>query len=92
MTAFSRLAALELAALSRGIGDVHFAISGRVFRSLGPGALPVRALHDSIARGTYAAVALGLRSAELLPLEPSPAVLGALNGLFGDELEPPLAI
>ncbi|MBE2318655.1 alpha/beta hydrolase [Solirubrobacter sp. CPCC 204708] len=94
-TALGRLAGTELAGLSRGIGDVHFAISGRVFRTVGPAALPVRALHDAIARGTYAAVAGGLRSAALLPLNARPEVLGALNGLIGDELHAsgsPLAI
>jgi pimeloyl-ACP methyl ester carboxylesterase len=92
MTALGKLAATELAGLSRGIGDVHLAISGRVFRALGPSAAPVRVWHDTVARGTYAAVGAGLRSAELLPLDASPHVLGALNGLVGDVLEPPLAI
>ena len=95
MTALGRLASAELAGLSRGIGDVHFAISNRVFGALGPGALPARLMHDAIARGTYAAVGGGLHSAALLPLEASPAVLGALNGLIGDQLHAegsPLAI
>lgn len=96
MTALSRLTATELAGLSRGIGDVHFAISGRVFRALGPPALPVRLVHDTIARGTYAAVGGGLWvGARALPLDAPPAVLGALNGLIGDELHAagsPLAI
>jgi hypothetical protein len=35
-------AARELSALSRGIGDVHRAISRRVFGALGPMAAPVR--------------------------------------------------
>jgi len=95
VTVLSKLAATELSALTRGIGDVHLAISGRVFRTLGPSAVPVRIWHDTVARGTYAAVSGGLRSTALLPLEASPAVLGALNGLIGDELhaaESPLAI
>ena len=37
-----RLAARELSALPRGIGDIHRAISGRVFGALGPSAAPVR--------------------------------------------------
>jgi len=87
VTPLSRLTATELAGLSRGIGDVHFAISGRVFRALGPPALPVRLMHDTIARGTYAAVSGGLwAGARALPLDAPPAVLGALNGLIGDEL------
>lgn len=93
MTALGRLAATELAGLSRGIGDVHLAISGRVFRTLGAPALPVRLLHDAIARGSYAAVGGGLwAGARALPLHARPEVLGALNGLIGDVLEPPLAI
>jgi pimeloyl-ACP methyl ester carboxylesterase len=92
MTALGKLAATELAGLSRGIGEVHLAISGRVFRALGTQAAPVRVWHDTVARGTYAAVGAGLRSTALLPLEAPPHVLGALNGLVGDVLEPPLAI
>jgi pimeloyl-ACP methyl ester carboxylesterase len=95
MTALGKLAATELAGLSRGIGDVHAAIAGRVFRALGPPAAPVRVWHDAVARGTYAAVSGGLwAGARALPLEASPHVLGALNGLIGDELhaqESPLA-
>ncbi|MDA0182863.1 hypothetical protein OJ997_21300 [Solirubrobacter phytolaccae] len=96
MTALGRLLADELSAVPRGIGEVHAAISGRVFRALGPPALPVRVLHDLITRGTYTAVSGGLwAGARALPLEPSPVVLGALNGLFGDALAAegsPLAI
>ena len=87
MTPLSQLTATELAGLSRGIGDVHFAVSQRVFRVLGPSALPVRLMHFAIARGTYAAVGGGLwAGARALPLEAPPAVLGALNGLIGDQL------
>ena len=68
MSALSKLAGRELAGLTRGIGDVHLAISGRVFRTLGPSAAPVRIWHDTVARGTYAAVSGGLRSTALLPL------------------------
>ena len=56
-----RLAARELSALPRGIGDVHGAISGRVFGALGPAAAPVRVMHDTISRGVYASVSGGLR-------------------------------
>lgn len=95
MTPLARLTANELAGLARGIGDVHLAISGRVFRTIGPAGAPVRLVHDAVARGTYAAVGGGLRSVALVPLEAPPAVLGALNGLIGDELhaaQSPLAI
>ena len=47
----SRLATEELSALPRGIGDIHAAISGRVFRALGPSAAPVRLIHGAVSRG-----------------------------------------
>ena len=52
----SRLATDELSALPRGIGDIHGAISGRVFRALGPSAAPVRLIHDAVSRGVYEGV------------------------------------
>ena len=98
--ALKQLAAREISALPRGIGDIHLSISGRVFGALGPSAAPVRVLHDSIARGVYAGVSAGLRATSLVPvpdreLSETPRgamALGALNGLLGDKLEEPLAI
>src|SRR4051794_40438440 len=58
----------ELGALGRAAGDaadrlattpaqgVHAAIADRVFRNLGPAALPARALHDGISTAVYAGV------------------------------------
>ena len=98
----SRLATDEFSALPRGIGDVHAAISGRVFRALGPSAQPVRLIHDAISRGVYEGVRGGLRltahaagtaartRAGDTPLSETPrgaAVISALNGLYGDRLE-----
>ncbi len=98
----SRLATEELSALPRGIGDVHAAISGRVFRALGPSAAPVRLIHDAVSRGVYEGVRGGLRltahaagnaaaaRAGETPLSETPrgaAVLSALNGLYGDRFE-----
>lgn len=96
MTA-DRLIADELLALTRGIGDVHDAIAGRVFGALGRPAAPVRAVHDTIARGTYAAVGGGLwlGARAVAPRELPLGALAALNGLYGDRLEAegsPLAI
>ena len=97
--ALSRLAASELAAVPRGIGDIHGAIAGRVFRALGPVAAPVRVVHGAIARGSYEAVSGGLwltaRAAGSAvqtdtPLSETPKgamALAALNGLIGDRLE-----
>jgi pimeloyl-ACP methyl ester carboxylesterase len=98
--ALKQLAAREISALPRGIGDIHLSISGRVFGALGPSAAPVRVVHDSIARGVYAGVGAGLRATALVPvpdreLSETPRgamALGALNGLLGDKLEEPLAI
>jgi pimeloyl-ACP methyl ester carboxylesterase len=100
--ALNRLARQELRALPRGIGNVHAAISDRVFGALGPPARPVRLVHDTISRGVYEAVGGGLwLGAAALPRKPLPdtprgaTALAALNGLFGDRLEAegsPLAI
>ena len=101
--ALSRLAAEELSSLPGGIGDVHSAIAGRVFGALGPAAAPVRLAHDAISKSAYLSVRGGLyagvRAAGLAAGERSlsdtprgVAVLAALNGLYGDTLEAPLAI
>ena len=52
----------ELARFSGGIGQVQRAISGRVFRAVGPGATLVRPLHEGITRGVYAGLGLGTRA------------------------------
>ena len=57
----SRLASEELSALPRGIGDIHSAVSGRVFRALGPSAAPIHLFHAAITRGVYESVRGGLR-------------------------------
>ncbi len=100
--ALQRLAARELSALPRGIGEIHRAISARVFTALGPPAAPVRVIHNAIADGVYASVSAGLRLTALAPLPSSDRelsdtprgamALGALNGLLGDLLDEPLAI
>jgi pimeloyl-ACP methyl ester carboxylesterase len=91
----SRIAGEELSSLPRGIGDLHDAISGRVFRALGPAAAPVRVIHDAIVPGTYGAVSGGLwltgaAAGTAIRLDPETprgaAVLAALNGLLGDRL------
>ena len=43
-----------------GVFGVHRAISGRIFRALGPSAAPGRVMHDTIARGSYFGVRAGL--------------------------------
>jgi hypothetical protein len=95
MNELGRLTASELAGLPRGIADIHWAISGRVFRALGPVAQPVRMIHDAIARGSYTAVSGGLwlggaAAGSAIRLDPETprgaAALAALNALFGDRL------
>ena len=98
--ALQQLAARELASLPRGIGEIHRAISGRVFCALGPTAAPVRVMHDTIARGVYASVSAALRATALVPISDAELsetrrgamALAALNGLLGDKLDEPLAI
>src|ERR1700709_519832 len=58
-----RIATEELSALPRGISDIHDAISGRVFRSLGPSARPVERFHKAVSQATYGAVSGGLKLA-----------------------------
>ena len=90
MGELGRLAARELSSLPRGIGEVHDAISARVFRAVGPVGEPVRVIHDAIARGTYAAVGGGVALAAhaAAPYVPeSDPVRAAVNGLIGDTLD-----
>ncbi len=92
LRALTRLAFDELALGTGGIGQVHRAIADRAFP-----AGPAKLLHDGIAGLVYGAVrggaALAGRAAVALPdPEVSPALLGVLNGLHGDELDPALQI
>jgi pimeloyl-ACP methyl ester carboxylesterase len=100
LAALTRLAIAELGGVAGGIGGIHKAIADRVFGASGPGAGPVRVVHDEIARRSYgglraaAGVAGGLAARAVAgrggPLSTSPrgaALLGAVNGLIGDVLE-----
>jgi pimeloyl-ACP methyl ester carboxylesterase len=62
LSALTTLGFDELARFSGGIGQVQRAISGRVFRAVGPGAALVRPLHEGITRGVYAGLGLGTRA------------------------------
>jgi pimeloyl-ACP methyl ester carboxylesterase len=59
LRALGRLGFDELAGAVGGIGQMHKAISDRVFWATGPGAAPVRLAHDAIAGGVYAGVRAG---------------------------------
>jgi pimeloyl-ACP methyl ester carboxylesterase len=93
LPALTRLALEELGMAAGGISQVHRAIADRAFPSG-----TARLVHDGISGAVYAgvqggAVLAGRAAHALLPeREVSPALLGVLNGLRGDALEPPLAI
>jgi pimeloyl-ACP methyl ester carboxylesterase len=62
LSALTTLGFDELARAAGGIGQVQRAISGRVFRAVGPGAVLVRPMHEGITRGVYAGLSLGTRA------------------------------
>ena len=95
--AFARWLTQEAAGASGGIGAVHAAIAGRVFRTVGPGAMPVRAIHDAVTRTSYFGVSAGITLAGAVGSafadgDVHPQVLAVVNAVRGDVLEPPLAI
>jgi pimeloyl-ACP methyl ester carboxylesterase len=100
-SALTTLGFEELAKATGGIGSVQRAISGRVFRMVGPGAMLVRPVHERITRGVYAGLgggtrAMGIaagavagrRSGRLISSTPTgSALIAAITGLTGDRLE-----
>ena len=52
----SRLGGHAFAGLVSRIEQVHQVIGGRAFGSIGPVSVPVRVIHDFVARGAYRAV------------------------------------
>jgi pimeloyl-ACP methyl ester carboxylesterase len=101
LSALTTLGFDELARATGGIGSIQRAVSGRVFRLVGPGAILVRPLHEGITRGVYRGLGAGTRAVgvaagraaarrEGLPLSSTPygsAVIAAIAGLRGDALE-----
>jgi pimeloyl-ACP methyl ester carboxylesterase len=95
------LASDELGDATGGIQQVHRAIADRVFEHVGPIGAPVRASHDALAGGVYAAIRAGsdaigdtadlaLRAQGRRSLSTSrrgSVALGVLQGLRGDVLE-----
>ncbi len=91
----------ELARATGGIGQVQRAISGRVFRAVGPGAALVRPVHQTITQGVYRGLGAGTRAVGLAagamagrrsgpPMSSTrtgSAVIAAITGLTGDKLE-----
>jgi pimeloyl-ACP methyl ester carboxylesterase len=82
------LAGDALGGIGSLIHDVHASVARRAFA--GPGA-PIKPIHDAISRAIYSGVGGGLKLAgraagTVLP-DPSPLILGALNGAVGDVLK-----
>jgi pimeloyl-ACP methyl ester carboxylesterase len=91
----------ELRQATGGLGSIHQALAGRVFRAVGPGAALVRPVHERITRGVYAGLGLGTwaiglaaqaavarREAPMLSTTPrGSALIAAVTGLRGDALE-----
>ncbi len=99
--ALSRLAADELSSLPAGIGNVHGAISERVFAALGESGAAFQRAHDTISRGAYQGVrgalfVLSRATGAAFERRAGPralsetaggaAVIAAVNGLYGDRL------
>ena len=61
--AIGELAGETLPAAGGLIQEMHERIAERPFEILGPGAAPVRVVHDGITQGVYRGVRLGLRLA-----------------------------
>jgi pimeloyl-ACP methyl ester carboxylesterase len=93
LRALNRLAWRELSTAIGGIGEFEAAIAGRAFgalrvasRAFPPltvGAWPARKAHATISRAVFAAI----RGSTTLVGGVGGVVLGAINGLIGDELE-----
>jgi pimeloyl-ACP methyl ester carboxylesterase len=92
----------ELRNATLGLGSIHQAVAGRVFRAVGPGAVVVRPVHEAITRSVYAGLGLGTRAIGLAAatvagrreppalLSTTPrgsAMIAAITGLTGDALE-----
>ena len=103
ITAFGELAGDVAGGLASQIQQMHSGIAGRVWRAVGPGAVPVRVVHDRLAERAYAAargltgsvVRAGARALSTAQPPGAPsiertaagrAVVGALNGMWGDTL------
>ena len=76
----SRLGGHAFAGLVSRIEQVHQAIGGRAFGSIGPVSAPVRAIHDLVARGAYRAVGSAGSAAGALGGEAA-SLVGAMGRL-----------
>jgi len=101
LSALTTLGFDELAKFTGGIGSVQRAVSGRVFRMVGPGAVLVRPIHEGVTRGVYRGLGAGTRAlgmaagaaaarreGRLISSTPmGSAAIAAIAGLTGDALE-----
>ena len=101
LSALTTLGFDELAKFTGGIGSVQRAVSGRVFRMVGPGAVLVRPIHEGVTRGVYMGLGAGTRAlgmaagaaaarreGRLISSTPmGSAAIAAITGLTGDALE-----
>jgi pimeloyl-ACP methyl ester carboxylesterase len=101
LSALATLGFDELARATGGIGSIQRAVSGRVFRMVGPGAVLVQPIHEGVTRAVYrglgaGARALGMaagaaaarREGRLISSTPmGSAAIAAITGLTGDALE-----
>jgi pimeloyl-ACP methyl ester carboxylesterase len=101
LTALTTLGFDELARAAGGIGSIQRAITGRVFRMVGPGAVLVRPVHERVTRGVYTGLSVGTRAlgmaagavasrreGALISTTPrGSAMIAAITGLTGDALE-----
>jgi hypothetical protein len=103
LTALGELAGDAAGGLASTVEQMHSGIANRVWRAVGPAAIPVKGVHDQIAARGYAAarqltrgvVRGGVRALSATqPREAESiertlggrAVIGALNGIWGDTL------
>ena len=100
LSALTTLGFDELARASGGIGSIQRAVSGRVFRMVGPGAMLVRPVHEGITRGVYRGLGAGTRAVGMVAgaaaarregrlISSTPmgsAAIAAITGLRGDAL------
>jgi pimeloyl-ACP methyl ester carboxylesterase len=101
LSALTTLGFDELARAAGGIGSIQRAVSGRVFRMVGPGAMLVRPIHEGITKGVYRGLGAGTRmigtgagivagrrqGGAISSTRAGSAVIAAITGLTGDALE-----
>lgn len=57
LSALGDLAGIAASSIAEQAHDIHATVAARVFRRLGPSAIPVRAIHDRVSEAAYAGAA-----------------------------------